>query len=173
MKILVSAKRVSDPNAKLAISGDGPEREALEALTAHLGIADRVTFRGWLEDTDACYADLDVVVVASRGEALSMVAIEAMMRGLPVVGTSVGGIGEVVLDGVTGRLVPPDDPAALVDALRALRDAPDLRVAYGDAGRARAIARFAVAPMTAAYRELYASVLAKPRRKRSRSGRAG
>jgi D-inositol-3-phosphate glycosyltransferase len=79
----------------------------------------------------------------------------------------------VVLDGVTGRLVPPDDPAALVDALRALRDAPELRVAYGDAGRARAIARFAVAPMTAAYRALYASLLAKPRRTRSRSGRAG
>lgn len=160
------------PDASLAISGDGPERDALEALSARLGLTDRVCFRGWLEDTDACYADLDVVVVASRGEALSMVAIEAMMRGIPVVGTSVGGIGEVVVDGVTGRLVPPDDPGALADALRALHEAPERRAAYGDAGRARAVERFAVAPMTAAYRALYASVLAGGRRRRSTAGRA-
>jgi alpha-maltose-1-phosphate synthase len=91
-------------------------------------------------------------------EPLGIVNLEAMACGTAVVGSCVGGIPEVVDDGVTGLLVPPDDPAALADALNALLRDPGRARAYGDAGRARAAGEFSWSAIAAQTVALYAEL---------------
>jgi len=119
--------------------GDGPERGQVRAAVKTHGLADRVFLMGarsrvgpWI---DAC----DALVVPSREEGMPVAAIEAMMRGRPVVASRVGGTPEVVLDGDTGILVPPEDPAALGTALARLIGDSGLRRRMG--GRGREVAR--------------------------------
>jgi glycosyltransferase involved in cell wall biosynthesis len=100
-----------------------------------------VRFVGHRDDVDALYAAMDVFVLASHREGFPRAAMEAAAMGLPVVATDVRGCREVVDDGVTGSLVPVDDPAALAEALRALQD-PGRRRALGAAARARAQQHF-------------------------------
>ena len=100
-----------------------------------------VRFLGHRDDVDALYAAMDVFVLASHREGFPRAAMEAAAMALPVVATDVRGCREIVDDGVTGSLVPVDDPAALVEALRALQD-PGRRRALGTAARARARQHF-------------------------------
>jgi glycosyltransferase involved in cell wall biosynthesis len=110
---------------------EGPERAALEDQARALGIADRVTFCD-LQPREALFALMRshcAVVVPSRTEGLGMVALEALALGRPVVASAVGGLVEVVADGPDGILVPPDDPAALADALGRLALVPPVAAA--------------------------------------------
>jgi len=141
--------------ALLVVAGDGPERAALEALAGELGVAARVAFLGYCADPGPVYRAADIVALASRGEALPLVLLEAACLSRPVVATAVGGVAEAVADGVTGLLVPPDDPAALAAALGRLAAAPELRARMGEAGRARAREAFGLARMVAAFTETY------------------
>jgi glycosyltransferase involved in cell wall biosynthesis len=111
-------------------------------------------------------AGFDVYCHPSRYEGLGLALIEAMLAGLPCVASRVGGIPEVLGD--CGLLVPPDDPDALADALSALAEDAGLRASLGARARRRASAEFGVARMAAAYRELWARVLASPRSHRVR-----
>jgi alpha-maltose-1-phosphate synthase len=104
-----------------------------------------------------------VFVCPSLYEPLGIVNLEAMACGTAVVGTRVGGIPEVVVDGETGLLVPPDDPAALAAALNALLLDPARAAAMGAAGRKRAVAEFGWDAIAAQTAELYSSLLAKAR----------
>lgn len=107
-----------------------------------LDLPDNVELLGWLDEPRilAQLALADIVAMPSRWEGFGLVAIEAMRAGLPVVATRIGGLPEVVADGVTGRLVPPDDPDALREAL--LRGDAAARDRMGAAGRDRFLARF-------------------------------
>lgn len=110
---------------RLVIAGDGPERVRLRAVCLALGLKDRVTFAGEADRPRVreLLAGCELLVLASWSEGLPIVALEAMASGKPVVGTSVGGIPEVVIDGETGLLVPPGQSAALADAMvRLLQD---------------------------------------------------
>jgi glycosyltransferase involved in cell wall biosynthesis len=113
------------PDAILLVVGEGPERASLEHAAAAL--AGAVRFLGFREDIDRLLWAADVAVLSSRQEALSLAAVEAMAAGLPVVATDVGGSPEVVRDGVTGLIVPPEDPASLARALITLLGDPPLR----------------------------------------------
>ena len=135
------------PAAHYVIAGDGPQRGALEAQAARLGLSARVHFRGWRADAPAIVAALDVLLAPSRWEGFGLVFLEAMALGVPVISTRVSAIPEVVVDGETGWLVPPGDPAALVGALRAALSDPDERLRRGAAGRARLEAQFTVDAM--------------------------
>jgi glycosyltransferase involved in cell wall biosynthesis len=127
---------VTASEARLVIVGDGAARDSVAALAAPLGPA--VELLGERDDVPDLLAAADGLVLASRWEGLPNVVMEAMAAGLPVVATSVGGTAELVDDGVTGRLVPADDPAALAAALLAgTRDGDAARRAMGDRGRAR------------------------------------
>ena len=90
---------------------------------------------GWVEDPRPWYPGFDVLALPSRSEALGIAAIEAMLARLPVVASRVGGTPEVVVDGDTGILVPPDDQEALARAIRSLLAAPALRGRMGESGR--------------------------------------
>lgn len=150
---------VDVPGAVLVVAGDGPERGALEALARELHVDDRVEFRGWLA-TEECFDDLDAFVLGSRNEALSMSMLEAMQRGLPVVATDVGGLGEAVVDGVNGLLVPVGDAPALAHALRRLVGDGDLRRRLGAAGLERARREFTAEAMARSYVALYRRIAA-------------
>jgi glycosyltransferase involved in cell wall biosynthesis len=111
-----------DAAAHFVIVGDGPQRPMLEEMAARLGLAGRAVFLGFRRDVPDVLAALDMVVLSShpQQETLSVAALEAMAAGLPVVCTRVGFMDEIVIDGVTGRLTPPGDPAALAAAMAGL-----------------------------------------------------
>ena len=154
---LEAARAIADasPAARFVVVGDGERRAALEALARRLGLGDRVSFLGWRADLDRIYADLDVVVLCSRNEGSPVSLIEAMAAGRPVVATAVGGVPDLVEDGVTGRLIPPDDGAALGRAVLEVLADPDRARALGEAGRQRVFPAFGAARLVGDIDRLY------------------
>jgi glycosyltransferase involved in cell wall biosynthesis len=136
--------------ARLVIAGEGELRPALEARARALGLGERVVFAGFRRDLDCLLPAFSVFCLSSRLEGLGTSLLDAMAFGLPVVATAAGGIPEAVLDGVTGRLVPPRDPRALATALVEALSDPERRGAWGAAGRARYLERFTTERMVEA-----------------------
>jgi glycosyltransferase involved in cell wall biosynthesis len=142
--VLEALARVSG-HVALTIVGYGAEGDRLRALAGRLGVAGRVTWTGALDQPGvlACYRASDLFVLAPRvapdgdRDGLPNVVVEALSQGLPVVATRVAALHEAVDDGVNGRLVPPEDPAALAAALDALVADPATRRRYGAAALAR------------------------------------
>lgn len=133
------------PRARFLVVGDGPRRPLLEALADELGIGDRVLFTGARSDVAAVLAATDVFVLSSFTiECFPMALLEAMASGVPAVCTAVGGVPEILADGVTGYLVPPRDPEALADRLSALLESGERRREFGAAARARVEAEFSL-----------------------------
>src|SRR6476469_5360999 len=130
------------PGLELEIAGQGPLEPALKALVPELGIADAVRFLGQVSPIQAAIERAAIVVVPSMGEGFGMVALEAMERSRPVIAAEIGGLGELVEDGVTGYLVPAGEAEPLADAI--VRLASDLPHAaqMGAAGRRRALEQF-------------------------------
>jgi glycosyltransferase involved in cell wall biosynthesis len=130
------------PGLELEIAGRGPLEPALRALARELGITSAVRFLGYVAPIQTAIERAGIVVVPSMGEGFGMVALEAMERSRPVIAAEIGGLGELVEDGVTGVLVPPGEAEPLRDAI--VRLARDLGRAaqMGDAGRRRALAQF-------------------------------
>ena len=123
---------------RLVLAGDGPERARLERLARKLGIASRVDFRGEVphDQVPAVLAELDVFALPSRAEGFGVAALEAAAMELPVVASNVHGLPDVVDDGRSGLLVPPNDAEALAAAMERLIADAGLRGAMGQAGRA-------------------------------------
>lgn len=116
----VALAKDEEPDLHLALVGDGELRPRLEELARELGIASRTIFVGWRRDLPRVYADLDAVVISSDNEGTPASLIEAMAAGCPVVATRVGGVPDLITDGVTGRLASPGDPESLAAAILAL-----------------------------------------------------
>lgn len=145
------------PETWLVIVGegslDGELRAQAAALPAPAG--DRVVFTGRREDVAAITGDVDIAVLPSLREAQGISILEAMARRKPVVASGVGGIPEVLTNGLDGLLVPPADPAALADACIRLACSPELRARMGEAGRATVEARFSLDAMVRQIEEVY------------------
>jgi len=139
--------------------GEGPCRGEWEQLVQRHGLGARVTFTGLRRDIPEILAATDIFVFPSRYEGLPNAVIEAMAMALPVIASAADGTVEVVKDGVTGRLVPAGDAAALRQALAELLRQPQLHAQWGAAGRARVEAEFSLPVMMARLHELYASLL--------------
>jgi glycosyltransferase involved in cell wall biosynthesis len=137
----VAIRALADiPDAHLVVLGEGPQRAELEQLAG-----DRVHLLGRVPDVAAWLRRADVLVHPARWEGFGLALLEAMLASLPVVATRVSSIPEIVVDGETGLLVPPDDASALAAAVNRVLVDP---AGYGERGRARAQAEFSVAKMT-------------------------
>ena len=130
------------PSLRLDIAGRGPLEPALRALVKELGIQDGVRFLGYVAPIQRAIEDAAAVVVPSMGEGFGMVALEAMERARPVIAAEIGGLGELVEDGVTGYLVPPGEAEPLADAIVALASDLPRAAELGEAGRRRALEEF-------------------------------
>ncbi len=123
------------PDVFLVLVGDGsPTLENLRAHVRALGLDGKILFTGRRADIPNVLAGFDLFALATEQEASGTVFVEAAAAGLPVIGTDVGGVSEMLRDGETGLLVPPRDTAALTAALTALIDDPARRRAMGLAG---------------------------------------
>ncbi len=147
------------PTVKFLVVGDGPLRKDCERLARELAIGERVIFAGGQDETAPFLALMDVVVCSSLSEGMSMSLLEAMAMGKPVVATRTGGTPEVVVDGVTGVLVPVRDGLALAKAIQRLLDDPVAAGRMGQAGRARVEGEFTVRGMVRRMEDLYTSLL--------------
>jgi glycosyltransferase involved in cell wall biosynthesis len=156
---LVEAAASLRSDAQVVIAGDGALEEDVRAAIARLGLAERVHHIPFEGPVERYLTGFDLYVLPSRWESLPIAVLEAMAAGLPVLATDVGGTSEAVDDGVTGRLVPSGDPAALARAIDALLAEPDTLRALGDAGRARWSERFSLARLVAEHDALYRSLL--------------
>src|SRR5207302_6302360 len=170
---LVDAVSLLLPGAdvRLVIVGEGPERARIEARIREQGLDGRVAVRGQVSDAElqAAYAAADAfvlpAVVDRRGdtEGLGVVLLEAMNHRVPVIASAIGGITDIVEDGVSGLLVPPGDATALAAALERLARAPDLSVSLGDAGYRRLHERFSWEAITRRWVEVYNAAVARQR----------
>lgn len=131
-------------NARLVLVGDGPERKPLEKFSQQLGMRSSVHFAGFQEDVWRFLASFDVFVLPSLNEGMGKVLIQAAFMQVPVVATAVGGVKDLVEEGVTGWLVPPKDEKALAQRLIAI---------FGDISHARAVAQEACRQLTRRYSE--------------------
>jgi glycosyltransferase involved in cell wall biosynthesis len=164
--LIEAVSRLRDRSVRLVIVGDGPERPKLEDAARRLGIPDRVEFRGKVpaSELQAAYARARAFVLPAvldaRGdtEGLGVVLLEAMNHAAPVIASRVGGIPDIVEDGVSGLLVPPGDVAALAAGLQRVLDSPDLARRLGEAGRRRLHERFSWEAITARWEAVYRSL---------------
>jgi glycosyltransferase involved in cell wall biosynthesis len=158
--IQVVARLVAEfPNVILALAGSGPDRERLNRIARESGIESRVRFLGFHADVRPVYQAFDVFAMPSLSEALPYAVLEAMASGLPVVGTIVGGVPEIIVPGETGLLVPPRDPNALAESLRILLRDAGLRARMGTAGRERVMRHFHERDMVRRTMDLYRSMV--------------
>lgn len=160
-RTLVEALAGLEHDFDALLVGDGPDRDDLAQAILDHGLEDRVELTGTRDDVVGVLARADVFVLSSRSEGMPMSALEAMAAGLPVVASAVGGVPEVVVDGQTGVLVPPEDAPALRAAIERLLVDPSLRRRFGEAGRQRAAETFAFPRWQAAHLELYTEQLAQ------------
>lgn len=150
------AIRRAHPEAVLVVAGEGPERGALEELADTLGVGVAVFLPGRAGDVSALLERAELLVHPARWEGFGLVLLEAMLASKPVVATRVSSIPEIVVDGETGRLVVPDDPRALAEAVVGVLDDPG---SLGGAGRARALERFSAGEMARKTASVYADAI--------------
>ncbi len=159
IEVLLEAMR-SIPDAVLLIAGDGPERGRLGDLAISAGVESRIRWAGFRRDLDRLLAGCDVMVHPSLDDAFPTVLLEGMAAALPVVASRVGGIPEIVRDGVTGTLVPPGDTRLLADAIRNLLRDRRTAAALGAAGREVAREEFSTEAWLRRLTTVYEDVLA-------------
>lgn len=144
----------TNPKARLFFIGKGKSQEVDDAV-GRLGLGRRIIFAGWRDDTNACLNAMDLFVQPSLSEAFSQVLIEAMGVGLPVVATDVGGAREVIEDGVSGLIIPPDNIPAMVSAIKRLIDDPSHGKEMAQEGQKIVRERFTIERMIDQQHELY------------------
>lgn len=161
--------RNSHPDVHALIVGDGQDREDLRRQATEVGVADHVTFTGWVEPADvpAYFSAADIFIGPSRTarngwiEAQGLTFLEAMVAGLPVIATRTGGIVDTVVDGETGLLVPERSPEQIASAVRRLLDDTDLAGRITAAARHRILREFSREASAAHFSALFETLVAE------------
>lgn len=147
-------------NVRLHMLGDGDLLDDARRALCAAEIEDYAWLPGSRDDAPVQCRQMDVFALGSLREGISNTVLEAMASGLPVVASNVGGNRELIVDGETGRLVPPGDPESLADAIGEYVDDVEHRLRHGAAARSRAVDHFSLPIMISKYRELYTELLA-------------
>lgn len=148
------------PNTRFVMTGDGPDLANITTLIKELHIRENVSMLGRREDMPAVYASLDILVSSSRQEGLPMAILEGMANGLPLIATAVGDVPTVVLDDMTGIVVPSEDVELLAAAMDKLIEDSVLRERFGYAGRKLIEEEYSSERMAADYLRIYEGVAA-------------
>ena len=165
--LLAFAKlRARGTDAALCLVGDGPDRDDVEERAHELGIARDCFYLGYQDAVAGWYAAFDALVLPSANEGTPVSVIEALAAQRPGVATRVGGVPDVVRDGVDGYLVDPGDVDALAERLGSLASDPALRERMGEAGRERVLRRYAVERLVDDVDRLYRCLLSAGRGRR-------
>ena len=166
LDVLIDAMALTAPHVHAVVVGSGPEGPALRDRVDRLGLGARVELcepePGSMDAASTMWA-FDALVLPSRLEGFPVTVLEAMFAGLPVIATDVGSVREQVQPGVTGWIVPPEDPSALAAAIDELVEDPDAARAMGEAGRSVAHERFTMQATVEAWLRLYDEVLGPER----------
>jgi len=157
VEIFLRVKR--EMPTRLLLVGDGPDRARVESRCRAEGCCDAVTFLGQLQSVEEVMVGADLFLLPSENESFGLAGLEALACAVPVVGSRVAGIPEVIEDGVTGLLFPVGDVDAMTAGALALLADPERHAAMGMAARRRAVERFAEATIVARYRALYERTL--------------
>jgi glycosyltransferase involved in cell wall biosynthesis len=156
-----AARLVADevPAARFVIVGEGPEQAALRDRIAALHLTDRVLLTGFRADVADTLAAFDVAVSSSFFEGSPLAVMEYMAMGKPIVATAVGGVPDLLEDGVHGLLVPPGEPRALADGVLQLLREPTTARQLGEQARARQQSEFTMDAMVRRFEDLYDELL--------------
>lgn len=147
------------PNhVKLAFVGSGPDEAALKAKAQELGLEQRVTFAGWVNDVERIAAAADMWLAPSRHEPLGNTAIDAWVHGVPLVVSAVGGLDALVEQGVHGLKVPPENPEALAQAILRYLETPALQNTVRKNGTARWLTEYSESRVVSDYISLFAKL---------------
>jgi glycosyltransferase involved in cell wall biosynthesis len=156
----LTAKLVTtNPNFRLLLFGQGPDRPRLEREVVRLGLDRQIVCCGFERDWPALLPGLDVLLHPARREGLGVAVLEAMSAGVPVVASAAGGIVDLIDDGVDGRLLMPGAQDAWYDAVHALLVDPERRETFAKIARRKIASRFTIERMTDSYLTLYREVL--------------
>ncbi|MBI1974645.1 MAG: glycosyltransferase family 4 protein [Candidatus Zambryskibacteria bacterium] len=157
LDVLLNAwsKFIKSHQAKLVIIGEGEERENLENMAKKLDISDSVNFRGFVDNAKAHLSSFDIFVLPSRSEAMPYTLLEAGISGKAVIATSVGGVPEVIENGINGILVPKEDSETLFSSLVLLAKDPELRERLGQTLRKSVEEKFSFKQMIEKTEKLY------------------
>lgn len=147
------------PETRLVIIGDGPDRSILEALATQLKIRSSILFLGKRSDVPNWLKTADAMVLASRWEGMPNVVLEAMAAGTPVIATEVEGIADLLTNGESGLVVPPENPEALTEAIVQLLDDPPLRLKLSETAQTICSERFTTQKMILSYARFYEELL--------------
>ncbi|MCK4775953.1 MAG: glycosyltransferase, partial [Candidatus Krumholzibacteria bacterium] len=160
--LLLESAAKSGLGTRVLLVGDGPDRDRLDSLAHRLEIGDSVTFAGVRDDVADILRMSDMLVLSSRTgtETFPTVVLEAMATGLPVVTTDVGSVRDMVEDGHSAIVVPPDDREALSTAIETLVNDAAMAMAFGERGRQIVLDRFDVDTMCENRQRLFERLLA-------------
>ena len=153
--------RLRDRRLRFVFAGDGELRAAVERAIAGADLGGAVHLLGWRDDVPELLAAMDIFLLTSLFEGLPRVVLQAMAASVPVVATDTGGVSEVVVDGETGLLVPPGNPAAAAEAIVALAHDAETRRKFAAAARYRLGDEFDIRRMVRDLEDLYDEVLAR------------
>jgi sugar transferase (PEP-CTERM/EpsH1 system associated) len=151
----------AEQRLRLVMVGDGPLREPVRMLLAEAGIDEYAWLPGNRDDVARIMRSFDLFVLPSLAEGISNTILEAMACGLPVLATAVGGNPELIQAGVTGTLVPRDDPESMARAIRTYAESAELCRGHGIEARRTIERRFGMEAMVNAYMTMYDKLLAK------------
>jgi glycosyltransferase involved in cell wall biosynthesis len=160
--LMRSLKELGDQRVHLTLAGTGPNFDQGKALATELGVASSISFLGDRADIPELLAANHIFILSTHYEGFPISILEAMRAGMPIIATAVNGIPEQIIDGVTGLLVPPEDPTALAQAIKRLAADPILRQQLGQAAQAKFQREFTCTKMVEVTNQLYRTMLPTP-----------